>query len=459
MTAATTPAHKRRFKPKRAPSSAADAVGTCMAELAFEPVRPFRRRGRVSKTTGPLVRAAGHFSIGEICSISRTNDGPILAEVVGFDQGEAILTPYGRTLGISHNSTIQSLMGAFEVPVGEALTGRVLDAMGQPIDGGPMLAGTRAYPGNQAPPNPMLRPPIDRPFSLGVKALDGALTCGEGQRLGIFAAAGGGKSTLVSLMVRFAAYDRCIVALIGERGREVREFVDDQLGPEGLAKSTIVVATSDRPAIEQVKAAYTATAIAEYHRDRGERVLLIMDSLTRFARAQRQIGLSAGEPPTRRGFPPSVFELLPGLVERAGRSGEGSITALYTVLVEGDDMNEPVADEARSLLDGHVVLSRKLAGAGHYPAIDVTASASRVLNRIVAPDHLAAIGKLRALLAKYDEIELLVKIGEYASGSDPVGDEAVARKPAIDAFLRQGLDEFSAFDDTVAALKGAVGHA
>jgi len=438
---------------------AADPVESSTAELGVELARPFRRRGRVSKTTGPLIRAAGHFCIGEICSISRANGEPILAEVVGFDQGEAILTPYGRTLGISHNSTIHAVMGAFEVPVGDELTGRVLDAMGNPIDSGPKLRPQSYYPGNQAPPNPMLRPPIDRPFSLGVKALDGALTCGEGQRMGIFAAAGGGKSTLVSLMVRFAAYDRCIVALIGERGREVREFVDDQLGPEGLAKSTIVVATSDRPAIEQVKAAYTATAMAEFHRDRGERVLLIMDSLTRFARAQRQIGLAAGEPPTRRGFPPSVFEQLPGLVERTGRSAEGSITALYTVLVEGDDMNEPVADEVRSLLDGHIILSRKLAGAGHYPAIDVTASASRVLNRIVSPDHLSAIHKLRALLSKYEEIELLLRIGEYSKGADPLADEAVARKPALDAFLRQGGNAFSSFDDTVMALKQAVGHA
>ena len=446
-------------KPKLKPISAADAVGSCMAELRFDTARPFRRRGRVSKTTGPVVRAAGHFCIGEICSISRVNDEPILAEVVGFDQGEAILTPYGRTVGISYNSTIESLMNTFEVPVGDELTGRVLDAMGRPLDSGPRLTTRRFYPANQSPPNPMLRPPIEKPFSLGVKALDGGLTCGGGQRLGICAAAGGGKSTLVSLMVRFADYDRCIVALIGERGREVREFVDDQLGPEGLAKSTIVVATSDRPAIEQVKAAYTATAIAEYHRDRGERVLLIMDSLTRFARAQRQIGLAAGEPPTRRGFPPSVFEQLPGLVERTGRSGSGSITALYTVLVEGDDMNEPVADEARSLLDGHIILSRKLAGAGHYPAIDVNASASRVLSRIVTPDHLQAINKLRALLAKYEEIELLLKIGEYAQGADPLADEAVARKPALDRFLRQGTDEFSSFEETVEALKQAVGHA
>ena len=431
---------------------------SCIAEPAFGSSRRFKRRGRVCRAVGPVVRAAGHFSIGEICSISRSDGEPILAEVVGFDQSEAILTPYGCTAGISHNSTIQPLMRAFEVPVGEELTGRVLDAMGRPIDAGPRLEPRTFYPGHRPSPNPMLRPLIDRPVALGVRALDGTLTCGEGQRLGIFAAAGGGKSTLVSQIVRFAGYDRCIIALVGERGREVREFID-QLGPEGLAKSIIIVATSDRPAIEQVKAAYTATAISEFHRDRGERVLLIMDSLTRFARAQRQIGLAAGEPPTRRGFPPSVFEQLPGLVERAGRSCNGSITAFYTVLVEGDDMNEPVADEARSLLDGHIVLSRKLAGAGHYPSVDLIASTSRVLSRVVAPDHLQAIHKARALLSKLDEIELLLKIGEYSQGADPEADEALARKPALDAFLRQGIDESSSFDETVMALKRAVGHA
>jgi type III secretion protein N (ATPase) len=277
--------------------------------------------------------------------------------------------------------------------------------------------------------------------------------------MGIFAAAGGGKSTLVSLMVRFAEYDRCVIALIGERGREVREFLEHQLGPTGLAKSIVVVATSDRPAIEQVKAAYTATALAEFHRDRGERVLLIMDSLTRFARAQRQIGLAAGEPPTRRGFPPSVFELLPGLVERAGLSGDGSITAFYTVLVEGDDMNEPVADEVRSLLDGHIVLSRKLAEAGHYPPVDVITSTSRILSRIVSPDHLEAVHKARGLMSKLQEIELLLKIGEYSKGADALADEALARRTALDAFLRQGVNEFSSFEETVIALKRAVGHA
>ncbi|WP_011579455.1 MULTISPECIES: FliI/YscN family ATPase [Chelativorans] len=421
--------------------------------------RPFRRRGRVSKAVGPVVRAAGNFCVGEICAVSRSNGDPILAEVVGFDQGEAILTPYGGTAGISHNSTIEPLMSTFEVPVGEELTGRVIDAMGKPIDAGPSVTSCAFYPGHRTAPNPMLRPTIDRPFILGVRVLDGALTCGEGQRMGIFAAAGGGKSTLVSLMVRFAEYDRCVIALIGERGREVREFLEHQLGPTGLAKSIVVVATSDRPAIEQVKAAYTATALAEFHRDRGERVLLIMDSLTRFARAQRQIGLAAGEPPTRRGFPPSVFELLPGLVERAGLSGDGSITAFYTVLVEGDDMNEPVADEVRSLLDGHIVLSRKLAEAGHYPPVDVITSTSRILSRIVSPDHLEAVHKARGLMSKLQEIELLLKIGEYSKGADALADEALARRTALDAFLRQGVNEFSSFEETVIALKRAVGHA
>ncbi|WP_176086021.1 FliI/YscN family ATPase [Martelella sp. HB161492] len=439
----------------RRPKSTEADEAPALAGLA----QPFRRRGRVTKVTGPLLRATGQFGIGEICSISRSNGAPVLAEVVGFDANETILTPYGRTAGISYFSVIEPVMSEFEVPVSESIVGRVLDSLGRPVDNGPPLGPCDRYPANRPPPDPMTRPPIDKPFYLGVRALDGTLTCGEGQRMGIFAAAGGGKSTLVSQLVRFARYDRCVVALIGERGREVREFIEHQLGPEGMARAVVIVATSDRPAVEQVKAAYTATAIAEYFRDQGGRVLLIMDSLTRFARAQRQIGLAAGEPPTRRGFPPSVFEQLPGLVERAGRTPRGSITALYTVLVEGDDMNEPVADETRSLLDGHIILSRKLASAGHYPAIDVSQSASRVLNNIVSPSHLSAIQKLRGLMAKYEEIELLVRIGEYAAGADPLADEALERKPAIDRFLRQSTKDFSDFDDTLNMLKETVGDA
>jgi ATP synthase in type III secretion protein N len=427
-------------------------------ETALKNAVLYEKGGRVTSGAGPLIRAKGNFGIGEICAITRSGRSDLLAEVVGFAGSEAILTPYGILDGMSQHSRITQVSAQFEIPVGDALIGRVIDATGQPIDGRGPVGAVERYPGMAAPPSPMTRPIIDSPFPLGVRALDGVLTLGEGQRVGVFAAAGGGKSTLLSMLVRFAAYDRCVVCLIGERGREVREFVDHSLGPEGLAKSVLVIASADRPAIEQVKAAYSATAIAEYFRDRGERVLLLMDSLTRFARAQRQIGLSAGEPPTRRGFPPSVFEKLPGLLERTGLSQNGSITAVYTVLVEGDDMNEPVADETRSLLDGHIVLSRKLASGGHYPAIDVLASASRVLSAVIDRSHVAATVKLRSLMAKYNEIEMLVQIGEYMQGADAAADEAIARKPAIDRFLKQATDEKSDFESTRAALFNTVGH-
>ncbi len=422
-----------------------------------ETVVRLRRKGRITRAIGPIIRAGGSFGIGEICSITRTAREPLLAEVIGFDRGEMLLAPYGAAQGISYKSTITPSQSRFEIPVGEEFMGRVLDAWGEPIDGGGPLRRGLCYPAHADAPNPMTRPLIDTPFVSGIRAIDGALTCGEGQRVGIFAAAGGGKSTLISMLAKNAACDRCVIALIGERGREVREFIDQNLGPEGIARSIVVTATSDRPVIEQVKAAYSATAIAEFFRDRGEHVLLIMDSLTRFARAQRQLGLSAGEPPTRRGFPPSVFEQLPVLLERAGRSERGTITAVYTVLVEGDDMNEPVADEARSLLDGHLILSRKLAGEGHYPAIDVIASTSRVMTNIVPEDHLRAVRKLRALLSKYAELELLVRIGEYVPGSDQLGDEALERIDFINAFLRQETDAVSSFEETIANLKWAVG--
>ena len=306
------------------------------------------------------------------------------------------------------------------------------------------------------PPDPMRRKVIDTPLPMGVRVLDGLLTCGEGQRMGIFAAAGGGKSTLLSMLIRNSAADIKVLALIGERGREVREFIEHDIGEEGLKQSVIVVATSERPAMERLKAAYVATAIAEYFRDRGLKVLLMMDSVTRFARAQREIGLAAGEPPTRRGFPPSVFAALPQLMERAGRSDTGSITALYTVLVEGDDMTEPVADETRSILDGHIILSRQLAQANHYPAVDVLASVSRVMNNIVDEDHLRVAGRIRELLAKYREIELLIKIGEYKQGSDPVADEANRKIDTINGTLTQGLLETSSLDETVQQMRQVV---
>jgi type III secretion protein N (ATPase) len=293
-------------------------------------------------------------------------------------------------------------------------------------------------------------------MSLGLRSLDGLLTCGEGQRMGIFAAAGGGKSTLLSSIIKGSAADICILALIGERGREVREFIEHDLGPEGRTKAVLVVSTSDRSSMERLKAAYTATAIAEYFRDQGRKVLLMMDSVTRFGRAQREIGLAAGEPPTRRGFPPSVFSTLPKLMERAGNSDKGSITALYTVLVEGDDMTEPIADETRSILDGHIVLSRKLASANHYPAIDILSSVSRVMNAITGKEHRQASQKLRSILAKYAEIELLVQIGEYQKGNDAEADFALEKIGAVNKFLRQGLDERSGFAETLAALIATV---
>jgi type III secretion protein N (ATPase) len=302
----------------------------------------------------------------------------------------------------------------------------------------------------------MARRIIDTPLRLGIRALDGILTCGEGQRMGIFAAAGGGKSSLLSMMVRGAAADVTVLALIGERGREVREFIERDLGPEGLAKSVVICATSDRSSMERAKAGFVATAIAEYFRDQGQKVLLLMDSVTRFARAQRELGLAAGEPPTRRGYPPSVFATLPKLMERAGNNNISSITAFYTVLVEGDDMNEPVADETRSILDGHIVLSRALAAAYHYPAIDVLASASRVMGAVTTKEHRDLAGRVRTLMAKYNEVELLVRIGEYKPGNDKIADEAVARIERINAFLKQGQYDHVSFDEMTSQLKAVL---
>lgn len=415
-------------------------------------VKLHEKNGRVSNGSGPLIRAKGEFSIGEVCSVSRTNKPDLLAEVVGFNGAEAILTPYGTIEGVSHRSRIAPAMPEFQIGVGPALSGRILDAMGQPIDGAapPDISGF--YSAMNNPPDPMHRPVISEVFEFGVRALDAALTCGVGQRLGIFAAAGGGKSTLLSMLAKFSVCDRIIIALIGERGREVREFVEHSLGSEGMEKSVLIVATSDRPAIEQVKAAYTATTLAEYFRDQGENVLLLMDSLTRFARAQRQIGLAAGEPPTRRGYPPSIFEKLPALLERTGLNENGSITALYTVLVEGDDMNEPVADEVRSLLDGHIILSRKLAEKGHYPAIDVTASASRVMQNLIPEEQLQAVLHLKRMLAKYEEIELLVQMGEYERGSDREADQAISQNDAIKLFLQQSSEQNVPYFETIAQL-------
>jgi type III secretion protein N (ATPase) len=423
-------------------------------------VRPASLVGRVTQVTGTIIRAAvADARVGQLCTLKNPGEVEhVLAEVVGFADDAALLTPLGDTRGISTQTEVLPSAGVLTVPVGPQLLGRVLDGLGRPLDEparGPLLSA-HTYPVLATAPHPLHRRPIEHPLDLGIRVIDGLLTCGEGQRLGIFAAAGGGKSTLMGMLVGGANVDVCVVALIGERGREVGEFLQRQLGEQNLRKSVVVCATSDKSAMERVKAAFVATAIAEYFRDQGMRVLLVMDSVTRFARAQREIGLAAGEPPTRRGFPPSVFAVLPRLLERTGMSDRGSITAFYTVLVEGDDMTEPVADEVRSILDGHVVLSRKLAAENHYPAVDVLASASRVMGQVVSTDHAHAAGRIRELMAKYAEIELLLNIGEYQPGNDPLGDEAVRKMGDIRQFLRQAEQDRSSFGDTVQRMIGLV---
>lgn len=419
-----------------------------------ETARPLVPRGRVVQVVGTIIQAyAPGVKIGELCHLRNPwqEDG-LMAEVVGFAKNLVLLTPLGELEGISSSTEVTPTGEVHRVPVGRAMLGRVLDGLGNPSDGKGPFEVEEYYAVTADPPNAMTRQLITTPISLGVRALDGLLTCGEGQRMGIFAAAGGGKSTLLSQIIRNTTADIVILSLIGERGREVREFLERDLGEDGVKRAVTVIATSDRPAMERLKCAYVATAIAEYFRDKGMKVLLLMDSVTRFARALREIGLAAGEPPTRRGFPPSVFATLPKMMERAGCSANGSITALYTVLVEGDDMTEPVADETRSILDGHIILSRKLGAANHYPAIDALASVSRLMGAIATPDHLRAAGKIRNLLAKYQEVELLVRIGEYKKGSDAASDEAIAKVDAINAFLRQGLREQSSFEQTLQAM-------
>ena len=432
-------------------------IGSLLEE-AVQTATSVEIRGRVEQVVGTIIRAVvPGVKVGELCILQNPwEDFSLKAEVVGFVKNVALLSPLGSCQGVSPATEVIPTGEILSVPVGEELLGRVLDGLGQPIDGGPALKTRTHYPVFAEAPNPMTRKIISKPLSLGLRSLDGMLTCGEGQRMGIFAAAGGGKSTLLSSIIKGCSAEVCVLALIGERGREVREFIEHDLGPEGRKKAVLVVSTSDRSSMERLKAAYTSTAIAEYFRDQGKSVLLMMDSVTRFGRAQREIGLAAGEPPTRRGFPPSVFSELPKLMERAGNNDKGSITALYTVLVEGDDMTEPIADETRSILDGHIVLSRKLAARNHYPAIDVQASVSRVMNAIVSKEHKKDAQRLRQILAKFAEVELLVQIGEYKKGADKEADEALARIDRVNAFLKQGLDEKSSFEETLQALSQAV---
>ena len=417
----------------------------------------FKLRGSVLKVTGTLIRASVPSArIGELCELQNPgSEETVMAETVGFDGREAILSPIGKMTGIS-NATQITLTGEVQsVAVGPQLLGKVLNGLGVPI-GEPPIKTRTYYPVLAEPPDPMTRKVIAQPVTTGLRALDSAITLGEGQRMGIFAAAGVGKSTLLSMLLRQTSVDVVVMALIGERGREVREFIEHDIGEEGLKRSVLVVATSDKNSLERQKAAYVATAIAEYFRDQGRSVLLLMDSVTRFARAQREIGLALGEPPARRGFPPSVFSELPKLLERAGNSDKGSITALYTVLVEGDDMTEPVADETRSILDGHIILSRQMAEAGHYPAIDVTASVSRVMTAITDKEHQRLNQRMRELLAKRKEIDLLVKVGEYKPGADALADEAIAKHDRINEFLRQGHGETDSIPNVLERLRAII---
>lgn len=418
---------------------------------ALRTCRPVLLRGRVTEVTGTLITAQlPGVKVGELCKLYNSDTGESLdAEIIGFKQQQAILTPFGDTRGLSIYTEVCPTGTSHQVGVGRHLLGKVLDGLGNPFTAANYIEPEQWYPIYRDAPAPMQRKLIEKPLSLGVRAIDGLLTCAEGQRMGIFAAAGGGKSTLLASLIRGADVDVIVLALIGERGREVREFIEEDLGEEGLKRSVLIVATSDRPAIERAKAGFVATSIAEYFRDQNMRVLLLMDSVTRFARAQREIGLAAGEPPTRRGFPPSVFAELPRLMERAGQSDKGSITALYTVLVEGDDMSEPIADETRSILDGHIILSRKLAAASHYPAIDVLRSASRVMDRVISREHYQQAQQLRKWLAKYEEIELLLQIGEYQPGNDELADEAIKRYPQIQSWLCQSTDEKSRYEQTL----------
>ncbi|WP_144509257.1 flagellar protein export ATPase FliI [Bacillus sp. FJAT-22090] len=412
-------------------------------------VPTFKKYGRVSRVVGLMIESQGpESSIGDVCKIhiNSSKNGPsiILAEVVGFKEEIVVLMPYTNIREISTGCLVEGTNSPLEIKVGAELIGKVLDSMGNPIDGTVLPKGLMTVGTEQDPPNPLTRPPIDERMEVGVKAIDGMLTIGKGQRVGIFAGSGVGKSTLLGMIARNTNADLNVIALIGERGREVREFIERDLGKEGLERSIVVAATSDQPALMRIKGAFTATAIAEYFRDKGLNVMLMMDSVTRVAMAQREIGLAVGEPPATRGYTPSVFAILPKLLERTGTNEHGTITAFYTVLVDGDDMNEPIADTVRGILDGHIVLDRSLANKGQYPAINVLKSISRLMNHISDEDHKKAAERLRDLYFTYNKSEDLINIGAYKRGTSKEIDEAIQYEPLITSFLKQGyLDKVS----------------
>lgn len=411
---------------------------------AIEEIDTYKRYGKIVRVVGLMIESKGpEASVGEVCVIhsSPKKGETILAEVVGFSEEKVLLMPYSEITDIAPGCLVEATGDPLQVKVGRGMVGQVLDSLGRSMYETASLKGLKPYPTDQSPPNPLSRPPIEEPIQVGVRSIDTLLTVGKGQRVGIFAGSGVGKSTLMGMIARNSGADINVIALIGERGREVREFIERDLGEEGLKKSIVVVATSDQPALMRIKGAYTATAISEYFRDLGYDVNLMMDSVTRVAMAQREVGLATGEPPTTKGYTPSVFAILPKLLERTGTNANGSITAFYTVLVDGDDMNEPIADTVRGILDGHFVLDRKLAELGQFPAINVLKSISRVMNHVADKEHLEAADRMRNLLATYEENQELIQIGAYRKGSSKEVDEAIQYHPKLISFLKQGTHE------------------
>lgn len=412
--------------------------------------------GRITEVVGMLIKAiVPEVKVGEICLVKRSGP-PLLTEVIGFTREEVLLSPLGEMTGIGPSSEVIPTKMPLNIKVGPGLLGRVLNGLGEPLDvatKGPLTNVNEIHSVVSSPPDPLKRQRVTQPISVGIRAIDAVLTTGIGQRVGVFAAAGGGKSTLLGMIARNAVADINVISLIGERGREVRDFIEHDLGPEGIKRSVLIVSTSDQPSQLRLNAAYVGTAIAEYFRDQGKSVIFMMDSVTRFARALREIGLAAGEPPARAGYTPSVFSTLPKLLERTGNSDKGSITAFYTILVAGDDMNEPVADEVRSILDGHIILSADLARQFHYPAIDILSSASRVMPSIVPREHLQLSGKIREVLANYKKNELLIKIGEYKRGADKAGDFAIDHIDKVNKFLKQDMMEKCTYAETMQLIR------
>ena len=423
---------------------------------AIEQADTYKRYGKVLQVVGLMIESQGPAAnIGEVCYIyaSSSDQEPILSEVVGFNHEKIILMPYSEVTEIGPGCLVEATGKPLTIKVGQGLIGNVVDSLGMKLDHSQLPNGLTEYLTERTPPNPMDRPPIEKPIQVGVKAIDSLLTVGRGQRIGIFAGSGVGKSTLLGMIARNSGADINVIALIGERGREVREFIERDLGEEGLKKSIVVVATSDQPALMRIKGAYTATAISEYFRDLGYHVNLMMDSVTRVAMAQREIGLATGEPPTTKGYTPSVFAILPKLLERTGASNLGTITAFYTVLVDGDDMNEPISDTVRGILDGHFILDRKLAEQGQFPAINILKSISRVMNQIVDEEHIEAAQQLRTLMANYEENSELIQIGAYKHGTDRNIDKAILYYPKIQSYLKQAIFEYEPLENSIEQMK------